>query len=711
MPRDARSPLVRSAAVALDARPDRDLLARFAADRDDAAFAALVRRHGPLVLAVCRRHLGNPTDAEDAFQAVFLVLAKKADAVRWGESARGWVYRVAVRVAKDARNRRAVRLRHERAAALRPPANPVEPADFAAALDAELAELPDKYRDVLVACCLDGKSRDEAAADLGVPAGTVKIRLERGRELLRKRLTARGVEFGAALAAATVAADAVAGAVVGTTSRAAAAWLAGDAGAVPASSQLLADGVCRAMFVQKIRAIALGFVAVAAVAAGVGVVFGPGTPVDPTPPAAALAPVPEDKLKPGQKAVSKPDKNGLVTVLRPLVTHLAPGDPVRVVVHIATESGPVTIDHPLGKEMIRADEMFASLTFTVTTPDGKTHTLKPDFKPAAPENAVRQELFRIPTQVVTLTETGVVRNVPNSAGHIHPGTVIGFGDAPAAWVGKPAVSFAAPGRYTIAVTGAVGPRFSQPIPFASAPLTIERLADKSGVESQADLARRFRADLVKQSPDLKLTDESFVFEDARGRIVRVRTKPDEQQWHDCIAFTAAAKPDGSFGPALRTADNSCVAAGTLVAAAAGPVPIERVRVGDRVWGFDPDTGARVLTTVRIVWPARAAETLVFGGTLRVTGTHPLFANGKWTAAADVRPADELLAADGSHVPAGEPRRVAGEIAVFDLTVDEPHTFFAGGFLVHNKKPSPPPPGDLTRTAYFQLWPGELPAKK
>ncbi|WP_439623311.1 polymorphic toxin-type HINT domain-containing protein [Gemmata sp.] len=468
------------------------------------------------------------------------------------------------------------------------------------------------------------------------------------------------------------------------------------------------------------RALLVGLAAVAA-----GLFFRPGDRADPTPRAGAAAPVPPGQhLAPNQVAAGKPDKNGIVTVLRPVVTHLAPGDPVRIVLHLATEKGPITIDHPLGRASVWADETLASLSFRVTTPDGATHTLRPDFKPAPPPKGVnpRQPLYEAATHVVTLAETGLTRNAVSTASFLAPVHATGFTNSQAAkWAEKPAFSFDAPGRYGIAVTGAVAPEGGAPVPFESATLTVERVPERFPVPSQAELVRRLRAAAAKDAADLKLSPDAFVIEETGGgRLVRVRAEPAAPKPGpggavlagpaEFDVVTATVKPDGALGVPVRTKVFGCVAAGTRLDGEAGAVAIEAVRAGDRVWGFDPEAGKRVLVTVRVVAASRAAETLVFGGTLRVTANHPVFAGGAWKDAGAVRPGDELVAADGSRVRAGEPRRVLAAVDVYDLAVDGPHTFFAGGYLVHNKSIAAPPAGDLTRTTYFVLWPDELPGK-
>jgi RNA polymerase sigma factor (sigma-70 family) len=152
--------------------PDAVLLARFAAGRDAEAFRELVRRHGPLVLGVCRRVAGHAQDAEDAFQAVFLILAYKAAVVRRPEVLGNWIYGVAVRVARRAKRSAARRRKREVQVRIMPdPPGPESDAraDLAPALDAELAALPAWYRDAVLLCDLQGLSRAEVAERLGIP--------------------------------------------------------------------------------------------------------------------------------------------------------------------------------------------------------------------------------------------------------------------------------------------------------------------------------------------------------------------------------------------------------------------------------------------------------------------------------------------------------------------------------------------------------------
>ncbi|MDG3004898.1 RNA polymerase sigma factor [Paludisphaera mucosa] len=181
---------------------DARLLHRYLAERDEAAFEAIVDRHGPLVLALCRRYLFNPADVEDAFQATFLILTRKGRRLRDGDALSSWLYgvafRVAVRARADVLKRRA--REGDRRDVEEAPAAPVRtPDDSLETLDQELGRLPEKFRAPLVLCYLRGRTHDQAAAELGWPVGTVRSRMARARVILQQRLSRRGVDASACL--------------------------------------------------------------------------------------------------------------------------------------------------------------------------------------------------------------------------------------------------------------------------------------------------------------------------------------------------------------------------------------------------------------------------------------------------------------------------------------------------------------------------------
>ncbi len=242
---------------------DGQLLGRFLEQHAEAAVAALVQRHGPMVWGVCRRVLGNHHDAEDAFQATFLVLVRKARSVRPREMVGNWLYGVAHHTALKARATRAKRSTREKQVIDMPESEaPREAArgDLQIALDQELSRLPDKYRVALVLCDLEGKTRKEAARQLGLPEGTLAGRLTRGRALLARRLARAGVVLpGGSLAAVLAESAATAGvpaALLTSTIKTVtlvAAGKAAAAGLVSAQVAVLAEGVVRTMLLTKLK--------------------------------------------------------------------------------------------------------------------------------------------------------------------------------------------------------------------------------------------------------------------------------------------------------------------------------------------------------------------------------------------------------------------------------------------------------------------------
>jgi RNA polymerase sigma factor (sigma-70 family) len=231
---------------------DGDLLLRYRRERDQEAFGSLVRRHGPMVLGVCRRVLRNEHAAEDAFQATFVVLAKRADAVKPPDRLAPWLYGVAYRTALKARGRAFRRAEVERdyaAEVANRPACEVEALpDVRPIIDEQLNALPEKYRAPLVLCALQGLNKQEAAARLGVPEGTVSSRLARAREMLRDRLARRGVVVPAVALAALVSPNALCAAVPPALVESAATGTA-----LPATVLTLSNEVLSAMTWLKVK--------------------------------------------------------------------------------------------------------------------------------------------------------------------------------------------------------------------------------------------------------------------------------------------------------------------------------------------------------------------------------------------------------------------------------------------------------------------------
>jgi RNA polymerase sigma factor (sigma-70 family) len=258
---------------------DAELLERFVSQHEDAAIEILVCRHGPMVAGVCHRLLRNHHDAEDAFQATFLVLVRRAASISRGGLLANWLYGVAHQTALKSRQTAAKRARRERQVADMPEPAAAEPGDWHdlhSILDQELSRLPDKYRAAIVLCDLEGKARKEAAQELGVPEGTVASRLARARQMLAKRLARHGLALSATALAATLtkkAAAAIPAATLSTTIKAVTLVAAGQTtGLVSVNVAALAEGVIQAMFLSKLMRMTVVLLVLGVLAFGGGLV-------------------------------------------------------------------------------------------------------------------------------------------------------------------------------------------------------------------------------------------------------------------------------------------------------------------------------------------------------------------------------------------------------------------------------------------------------
>jgi RNA polymerase sigma factor (sigma-70 family) len=265
--------------------PDAALLERFLSENDEAAFELLVRRHERMVLGVCRRVLGHVQDAEDAFQATFLTLARKASSVRKREALSSWLYQVAFRIALRARARKSTRACHQRpfgnslvSLAHSEPSFPRDGSALREVLDEAIHRLPAKYRAAIVLCYLEGKTNEQAALQLGCPTGTVVTHLARARRRLRNDLMRQGVNFSAVLLPTALASSSASPAVpiglIDSTLRAAiifARQRTDVASLVSANVALLTKGALRAMFMSKLKIVAAVLLSLGVIGAGSGV--------------------------------------------------------------------------------------------------------------------------------------------------------------------------------------------------------------------------------------------------------------------------------------------------------------------------------------------------------------------------------------------------------------------------------------------------------
>jgi zinc protease len=318
---------------------DAQLLKRFLAHRDESAFEAILHRHGPMVLGVCRRILDDPHDIADAFQTTFLILVKKARSIRERDVLGTWLYGVARRVAVRAQvnaRRRSTRERNGSEGLdvelQRSRTDRLEAIELQNLLDAELERLPTRYRQPVILCDLEGQTHEQAAAEIGCPVGTVKSRLARGREQLRSRLVRRGVAPSAALLVSTIAADAAHAVPVewiNQTLQAAVKIAAGNAvsaGTFSAGVVTLWKGVLRSMFLTKLKFAAAAIFAATLTATGVWSFVGPiaaqparGEPASgPSPLRQDQAPTRADTTTKERSVERFQLENGLKVILRPI---------------------------------------------------------------------------------------------------------------------------------------------------------------------------------------------------------------------------------------------------------------------------------------------------------------------------------------------------------------------------------------------------------
>jgi RNA polymerase sigma factor (sigma-70 family) len=265
-----------AAARAASHLADGPLLERFLASGEEAAFAALLQRHGPMVWRVCHRLLRHRQDAEDTFQATFLTLALKAASIRKLASVACWLHGVAYRLGRRLQAELAREHRRETGSTTHDPAEQASGRELQAVLDEELAALAEKYRMPVVLCFLEGKTRDEAAAYLGWSLSTFKRRLDRGRAMLSARLTRRGLSLGVALLTGGLFQEAALAAVpptlMGSSCNAALLITRGKtlAGNVSPRVAALTRGVVKAMMITKLQRAASVIAAAVLLTAGVG---------------------------------------------------------------------------------------------------------------------------------------------------------------------------------------------------------------------------------------------------------------------------------------------------------------------------------------------------------------------------------------------------------------------------------------------------------
>jgi RNA polymerase sigma factor (sigma-70 family) len=360
-----------------EALPDRELLRRFVTSRDENAFATLVERHAAMVMGLCRSILHNSHDAEDIFQAAFLVLARKAGSIRKAESVGSWLHAVAYRMAQRACVRIGKRREQELPAALLPGPTPMDEVawgELRGILHEEVNRLPEKYRAAIVLCYWQGQTHEEAGQQLGCARGTVKDRLERAREMLRTRLARRGLALSAAWLAASLSGEMASAELVRMTVRGAMLFSMGElpTGVVSAHAVRCAKGVLQGMFLGKLKLGAMLVLMLGVLGGGAGLAI---LRESPTP--AAPAEQPKAASPKQEREQADPLPPGAIARLGTLhfrhgdaITHIAIGADGTSILS-ATSKAVYVWDLATGKERRRFQGHKAALTSFACSRDGK----------------------------------------------------------------------------------------------------------------------------------------------------------------------------------------------------------------------------------------------------------------------------------------------------------------------------------------------------
>jgi hypothetical protein len=378
--------------------------------------------------------------------------------------------------------------------------------------------------------------------------------------------------------------------------------------------------------------------------------------------AAAQPPKPEELPKFAAPVAVK-GKDGLVTLIRPLVSKLAANDPLRFALHWEGADGPLRRD----PRQVDWRASLRGMTFTLTGPDGKKRDLHVDVTGQEPTAML---LHYGPTLFLTLTPAGLSESRFKLEGK---------------WKeGKPDLSAA--GKYTLAIKGAlVQTNAVGTIPFQTGVIAFELgVAGHQSTAAASDAAVKH----LKEKMNVEIKQpvrafENLVLEDAAGYRVVVVQAGFEMAWN-MVLYYVTLKPDGAIVDGRKRSIGTCIAEGVNVATPRGDVPVEKLRAGDAVWGYDPAKRMRVEVRIQSIRDGLRDELVQFAGGLRCTPDHPIHVAGRWKLAGEVSPTDSLLAFDGKPCLAGKAERRQGAFRVYDLTVDGPHTFFAAGVLVHNK---------------------------
>jgi len=401
-----------------------------------------------------------------------------------------------------------------------------------------------------------------------------------------------------------------------------------------------------------------------------------------------------DPLPPlADQVVRKEGPNGLVTQARLLLKQITPGDGVRLMLGWDT-IGQRKLDgeHPLGRQQVDWDATFASFKVLIRPADGPWRVLEAG--PGAGKSPRLPLHFRSAV-VLRLADTG-----------LHPPDA-----EPHRWTEPAARLLAGPGKHRLKLMGRLALEQGA-VPFEMAEVELQVAEQSKALLPVAEI-EAIAGKHVAQQLQLKEAPRprKATVEDVAGhRVVRFSVASGGRYDVDFVEVVVA--PGGEVLAHSRKKVFTCIARGTLLETTRGRRPIEQIRAGDKVWGYDTARGRRVLTTVRHAYAGQATRLVRLTPELRTTPAHPVFTGGSWVEAGEISAGAPLLRFDLQAASAG-PQPLAERVTVIDLSVDWPHNFFAGGILVHNKAAETPEgfavSTDSWSTLYLRPTPPEPPA--
>ncbi len=353
--------------------------------------------------------------------------------------------------------------------------------------------------------------------------------------------------------------------------------------------------------------------------------------------------------------------DGTALEVRPFVSRITTNEPLHLAIQLVSDT-PIKDGHPFLSETVDLDQMLETFEYEVAPLVG-------DAKKVRGRKGTQKSKRNLADTIVDVTLAEKVAKDDTA-------TVAAQG------------AFSKPGKHTLTVRATIKTD-KRTLKLTSPPIEIQVVEASKDVRSIEDLTQ-VAADIVKNRRGLEAppTPTAPVIEDKDGNVsFRFQVRPNQAGGYDVEVVEVLLDRSGKLVFYDPFRHFTCIAEGTLVDTPGGRVPIEAVRVGSRVIGWDTELGRAAVATVEAVDRSHA-ERLVVLGDLVVTPNHPVFAGGEWQDAGDIEPGDELFGRDFSALRA-EPRRIERPATVYDITVSDPHTFFAGGILVHNKAAANP----------------------